>query len=124
MSGRDSEWLLYRHRDVVQGPSPKKIKTKNIHGAWTGTDTWTPLANIKHSPLSYLGILPLPLVLIRRMLNQAVHHTMADQLCSTCHEPLLLEVEPDSDIEDSKASARIHSVPDDVELSCACHFHW
>ncbi|KIW78522.1 hypothetical protein Z517_08360 [Fonsecaea pedrosoi CBS 271.37] len=49
---------------------------------------------------------------------------MSDRLCSSCHEPLLLEVEPDSDVEDSKAAAQIQSVPDDVELSCGCHYHW
>jgi hypothetical protein len=49
---------------------------------------------------------------------------MTDKDCLNCHEPLLLEVEPDSDIEDTKATAVHESVPDDVELSCGCHFHW
>jgi ferredoxin len=49
---------------------------------------------------------------------------MADKECSSCHEPLLLEIEPDSDNEDSKAPAQVESIPDDVELSCGCHFHW
>ena len=49
---------------------------------------------------------------------------MADQECSTCHEPLLLEIEADSDVEDSKAPAASESIPDDVELTCGCHFHW
>ncbi|EXJ61447.1 uncharacterized protein A1O5_11763 [Cladophialophora psammophila CBS 110553] len=49
---------------------------------------------------------------------------MSAELCSSCHEPLLIEVEPDSDVEESKAAAQIQSVPDDVELSCGCHYHW
>jgi hypothetical protein len=49
---------------------------------------------------------------------------MADLLCATCQEPLVIEVEPDSDVEDSKAPAQVESVPDDVELSCGCHYHW
>ena len=48
---------------------------------------------------------------------------MAEQLCASCQEPLSIEVEPDSDFEDSKAPAQIESVPDDVELSCGCHYH-
>ncbi|EXJ89589.1 hypothetical protein A1O3_02656 [Capronia epimyces CBS 606.96] len=49
---------------------------------------------------------------------------MATEICSSCHEPLLIDFEPDSDIEDSKAVAQLQSVPDDVELSCGCHYHW
>lgn len=49
---------------------------------------------------------------------------MTGSLCEACHEPLLIEVEPDSDVEDSKASAQIQSVEDDVCLNCGCHFHW
>ena len=49
---------------------------------------------------------------------------MTDQLCSNCYEPLLIEVEPDSDVEETKAPAQVQSVPDDVELSCGCHYHW
>jgi ferredoxin len=49
---------------------------------------------------------------------------MAELLCATCQEPLVLEVEPDSDFEESKAPAQVESVPDDVELSCGCHYHW
>ncbi|KAK5048212.1 hypothetical protein LTR84_005882 [Exophiala bonariae] len=49
---------------------------------------------------------------------------MADQVCSTCDEPLLIEIEPDSDFEDSKAAANVQTVPDDLELSCGCHYHW
>lgn len=45
-------------------------------------------------------------------------------LCTACSEPLLVEIEPDSDVEDSKASMAAESVPDDVELNCGCHFHW
>ncbi|KIX06100.1 uncharacterized protein Z518_04074 [Rhinocladiella mackenziei CBS 650.93] len=49
---------------------------------------------------------------------------MADQICANCQEPLLIEIEPDSDVEDIKATAQVQSVPDDVELSCGCHYHW
>ncbi|EXJ95537.1 hypothetical protein A1O1_00659 [Capronia coronata CBS 617.96] len=49
---------------------------------------------------------------------------MATEVCCSCHEPLLIDIEPDSDVEDSKAAAQVHSVPDDVELSCGCHYHW
>ncbi|KAL6241361.1 hypothetical protein RBB50_011625 [Rhinocladiella similis] len=49
---------------------------------------------------------------------------MAAQICSSCQESLFIEIEPDSDVEDSKAAAQVVSVPDDVELSCGCHYHW
>jgi hypothetical protein len=51
---------------------------------------------------------------------------MAEPLCSSCNEPLFIEVEPDSDIEESssKAAAQVQKVPDDVEPSCGCHYHW
>ncbi|KEF60260.1 uncharacterized protein A1O9_05110 [Exophiala aquamarina CBS 119918] len=49
---------------------------------------------------------------------------MPEQLCSTCDEPLLIEVEADSDVENSKAAAKVHTIPDDLELSCGCHYHW
>ena len=48
---------------------------------------------------------------------------MSTELCSSCHERLVIEVEPDSDVEDG-TSAGHESVPDDVELSCGCHYHW
>lgn len=50
---------------------------------------------------------------------------MADQICAACHDTLWLTIEPDSDEEESgKAAASTEAVPDDVELSCGCHFHW
>jgi hypothetical protein len=50
---------------------------------------------------------------------------MKEQECASCHEPLVLDIEPDSDDEDSKAPAVSQSIPDDVELKqCGCHFHW
>jgi hypothetical protein len=47
-------------------------------------------------------------------------------VCADCHESLFIEVELDSDVEDSnsKAPAQVQTVPDDVELSCGCHYHW
>lgn len=49
---------------------------------------------------------------------------MPEDLCSACQEPLLIEVEPDSDAEESKSAAKTNSVPDDVLLNCGCHYHW
>ena len=49
---------------------------------------------------------------------------MPDQVCEVCHEPLFIEIEPDSEVEDSKTPAQVERVPDDVELSCGCHYHW
>ena len=49
---------------------------------------------------------------------------MSTELCASCSESLLIEVEPDSEVEESKVSEHINSVPDDVELGCGCHFHW
>lgn len=48
---------------------------------------------------------------------------MAD-LCYTCNEPLVVEIDPDSDVDDGKSPTSPESVPDDVELKCGCHFHW
>ncbi|KAF1963732.1 hypothetical protein CC80DRAFT_530517 [Byssothecium circinans] len=49
--------------------------------------------------------------------------------CVTCKMPLEVEIEPDEeDVEmggsSSKAPAAPQTVPDDVQLSCGCHFHW
>jgi hypothetical protein len=49
---------------------------------------------------------------------------MASETCATCREPLLVEIEPDSDYEDSKTNAQSDNVLDDVELTCGCHYHW
>ena len=52
---------------------------------------------------------------------------MATDTCAACEEALLLTIEPDSDDEvyaNGKAQQGAESVPDDVELSCGCHFHW
>jgi hypothetical protein len=48
---------------------------------------------------------------------------MSTELCSSCHERLVIEVEPDSDVEEG-TSAVYESVLDDIELSCGCHYHW
>jgi hypothetical protein len=52
--------------------------------------------------------------------------TCSMELCAKCHEPLLLEIESDSDAEDGSSSQSIAptAVPDDVEFVCGCHFHW
>lgn len=50
--------------------------------------------------------------------------------CATCELPLVLEIESDGDDKmDSTsrggASTTVaHTVPDDVQMSCGCHFHW
>lgn len=47
--------------------------------------------------------------------------------CSKCSDPLTLEIEADDndlDVGSSSASNSAKTVPDDVELSCGCHFHW
>jgi len=50
--------------------------------------------------------------------------------CATCELPLVLEIESDGDDKmDSTsrggASTTVaHTVPDDVHMSCGCHFHW
>lgn len=49
---------------------------------------------------------------------------MASGICVSCREPLMVEVEPDSDFEDSKSAAQEYNVLDDVELNCGCHYHW
>lgn len=51
-------------------------------------------------------------------------------VCAKCSKPLEVEIELDSEDEDtqmggsSSAPAASSTVPDDVTLSCACHFHW
>lgn len=51
---------------------------------------------------------------------------MATDTCAGCGDPLFLDIESDSEEEGSngKAQDQHESVPDDVELSCGCHFHW
>ena len=50
--------------------------------------------------------------------------------CAKCENPLTLEIEADdsTDMEleagSSKVAYTVTTVPDDVELSCGCHFHW
>ncbi|KAJ9129653.1 hypothetical protein NKR19_g10255 [Coniochaeta hoffmannii] len=51
--------------------------------------------------------------------------------CASCHDPLVMSVEPDSDSESgqqpgpsSSAQASSETVPDDLHLPCGCHYHW
>ncbi|KAI0006540.1 hypothetical protein F4779DRAFT_557314 [Xylariaceae sp. FL0662B] len=37
--------------------------------------------------------------------------------CKVCEEPLMLQVKDEE-------SGETESIPDDLELSCGCHFHW
>ncbi|CAI6335368.1 unnamed protein product [Periconia digitata] len=51
-------------------------------------------------------------------------------VCATCKKPLEVEIEPEEDDvqmsgSSSKAPAAApETYPDDVQLSCGCHFHW
>lgn len=40
-------------------------------------------------------------------------------VCKICEDPLVVEVD-----NEDKENASPQTVPDDLELSCACHFHW
>ena len=44
---------------------------------------------------------------------------MAD-ICKSCHDPLTLTLDP----EESGDEGETETVPDDLLLSCGCHFHW
>ncbi|KAI1366196.1 hypothetical protein F5Y08DRAFT_337954 [Xylaria arbuscula] len=44
----------------------------------------------------------------------------ATTVCKICEDPLVVEIEEDGDGEDGGSQ----TVPDDLELSCGCHFHW
>lgn len=61
------------------------------------------------------------------MRNPETFREMASQTCVICDDPLILELGADSDSEnglDGSSQQTLESVPDDVELSCGCHFHW
>lgn len=50
-------------------------------------------------------------------------------VCITCRKPLILEIDSEDDdesthSEDSSRSDAGRTVPDSVELTCGCHFHW
>lgn len=54
-------------------------------------------------------------------------------LCVSCDKPLEVEIEPEEEEEELEGqpsssgkapAAAPETVPDDVELSCGCHFHW
>jgi hypothetical protein len=42
----------------------------------------------------------------------------AETCCKLCEDPLVVEVEDEDD------NAGPQTVPDDLELTCGCHFHW
>jgi hypothetical protein len=58
--------------------------------------------------------------------------TQKMSVCVACSKPLEVEIERDEDDEyengassSSKAPATApETVPDDVQMSCGCHFHW
>ena len=54
-------------------------------------------------------------------------------VCAKCEQPLQVSIQPESDSDDEMTSGASSSqtpamdettVPDDVTLSCLCHFHW
>lgn len=50
-------------------------------------------------------------------------------MCADCKQPLIIFIDPDSDIEENTAGEALDAnqgrpVDDDVELECGCHFHW
>ncbi|KAI1116367.1 hypothetical protein F5Y14DRAFT_80437 [Nemania sp. NC0429] len=45
----------------------------------------------------------------------------AASVCNICEDPLVVEVDEE---EDDGEDAMPQTVPDDLELPCACHFHW
>lgn len=61
------------------------------------------------------------------------YHPANMSACVRCQTPLVLTVDLSDDEEDSRmdvvgsssaAAASTRTVPDDVALSCGCHFHW
>ncbi|KAK5169159.1 uncharacterized protein LTR77_006468 [Saxophila tyrrhenica] len=46
--------------------------------------------------------------------------------CAQCDKPLIVEITPDSDSEGEapELDNSPDTIPDDVTLSCGCHFHW
>ncbi|KAK4176729.1 hypothetical protein QBC36DRAFT_213326 [Triangularia setosa] len=45
-------------------------------------------------------------------------------LCKACHQPLILQFEPDSEDESLSPPQDQPPIPDDLHLPCQCHFHW
>ncbi|KAK0701508.1 hypothetical protein B0T21DRAFT_397479 [Apiosordaria backusii] len=45
-------------------------------------------------------------------------------LCKACHQPLILQFEPDSEDESLSPPEDQPPIPDDLHLPCSCHFHW
>lgn len=58
--------------------------------------------------------------------NLKVFKMSPSDICVTCYEPLLLEIESDSETDEESSSQSLAptAVPDDVEFPCSCHFHW
>lgn len=48
--------------------------------------------------------------------------------CKSCHDPLILTLDPEEEDDDvgaaSGSSTQGQTVPDDLHLPCGCHFHW
>lgn len=68
------------------------------------------------------------LFLIRRSLTIPLHFDSMTS-CATCKQPLVIEVEPDEEDQPDQGNGstsieQVHTVPDDVQMNCGCHFHW
>ncbi|KAI1812921.1 hypothetical protein GGS20DRAFT_511677 [Poronia punctata] len=49
----------------------------------------------------------------------------AEESCKVCQDPLVVEVEDEFEDENGHNDGTgPQSVPDDLELTCGCHFHW
>lgn len=74
--------------------------------------------------MCFLVLADTSLELSRGRLGRETANNMADQICVSCHDTLWIEIEADSEDENSKAPAKAEAIPDDVEFACGCHFHW
>ncbi|KAK4665526.1 hypothetical protein QC763_402330 [Podospora pseudopauciseta] len=52
------------------------------------------------------------------------NHPPKMSLCKSCHQPLILQFESDSEDESLAPPADQPPIPDDLHLPCQCHFHW
>jgi hypothetical protein len=88
---------------------------------WRSEDPcWTLAGRISPIQSSFISLQSIT------FLHSSLFSKMSADVCASCHEPLLLEIETDSDAEeqDAPSSSTPGSIPDDVELRCGCHYHW
>lgn len=90
----------------------------------------TPTSDISRKPNFHRGVLHLcHKISQKRVYSVSIHRHNKMSVCKACEQPLVIEVEHDEDEQPSSSSAAANTrasetVPDDVELSCGCHFHW